>query len=1156
MSAHAVDPLLVDIVGHQASLLGNEAIVRGALEAGVAFASGYPGTPSSEVLDSFARIHAQRGIVFEYSVNEKIALEMAFAASLAGARSICSMKHLGLMYAGDPISTIPYVGVVGGMVIVSAGDPSCLTSPNEQDQRHLGVMLHIPILDPSTPAEAHRLACQAFELSERSHLPVILRVTTRVCHSRATVTFGPLVDSKVEGFVRDPQRFTPIPMNAQRMRREIPGRIEAAREWMQEAGLFRRTGSGNTAVLATGVPAATCLDILREEGLEDEIVLAALGGVYPLPTPELCTLLGDVDTVLVVEELSPFVEDAVLALCQREGLKTTVLGKRSGHLPTEFEYEPAVIRRGLRSALELPVRVPDPNAATFEPVVPRPPSLCSACPHRSAFFAARAAFGPEHLYFNDIGCYTLGYGDPLRAVDALLCMGAGLTLAAGVSRATGQKTVGFVGDSTFFHSGMAPLLNAVKENVDMVAVILDNHVTGMTGFQESPTITLKEGDPVREVSIEGVARALGAERVETVKPNDLAATIAAFTRARDHKGLSVIVAEQTCPVFHDRVKGVPQDRVAYEIDHDLCQTCGRESAGHRCHQTVTRGLEQHMAYSRALEVAPQDGPKHGAPPAPVAPCATECPLHLCVQGYAGHIASGQYREAYELIASRCALPGTVCRVCHRPCETVCVRRQDGEAVAINDLKRFAVDWAAEQEQLHFEPPIEPKHGKRAAVVGSGPAGLTAAHDLAYRGYDVTVYDAATKPGGLLRTGIPAFRLPRDVLERDLEGIFAPGIEFRGGVALGRDVQLDGLLAAGHDVVLLALGAHGSTELGLAEVQGAGPTPAVVDALAYLAAALEGEEPPTGKRVAVVGGGNAAMDAARVARRLGAREVSIVYRRRQEEMPALPEEVREAELEGVELRTLLQPTRLIAGDQEGGGALGLECISTTPGEPDDSGRCRPLPVPGSEVVLEVDQVIVAIGQWPETDGLEVSGTPLERRRDGSLVVDEETGRTSHPQVFAAGDVLSGERTVTDAMAAALRAAWGIDVALRGKETADRRAPPGARAFPVPPSHEQGRRVTRRDRVPRQHSEELPIAERSGFAESARALSEAQARAEGDRCAVCGQCGNCRACLDLFGCPAFHMAEGKIEIDEMLCTGCGVCADFCPNGAIRPVAGSES
>ncbi|MFC1852845.1 thiamine pyrophosphate-dependent enzyme, partial [candidate division CSSED10-310 bacterium] len=564
------DPLLVDVEGHVESLLGNEAIVRGALESGVAFASGYPGTPSSEVTDSFARIAAQSGIHFEYSVNEKVALEMAFAASLAGSRSICAMKHLGLMSAGDPLSTIPYVGTVGGMVVVSAGDPSCLTSPNEQDQRHLSRMLQLPMFDPCTPRDAYDMTRFAFELSEACCLPVIMRITTRICHSRGLITYGRLLAPRTGSFKRDPQRFVPIPTNARRLRIELKERINTASELIDKSDFFRIEGQGKIVVLASGAPAATCADIIRESNLSSRVLLMTSQIIYPLPVTKLMAELRRAEQVLVVEELSPFLEDTVRALCQQFQINCEIYGKRTAHFPEEFEYEPEVIKRGLGKFLGVDL-LPEQISADY-PVPPRPPILCPGCPHRSTYFAARMAFGDEYLYFNDIGCYTLGYGPPLNTADALLCMGAAFTLAAGVSRVTGKRTVGFMGDSTFFHSGMPALLNALKENANMVAVILDNQVTAMTGFQESPSVQIVEGKPRRDVSIEAMIRGLGAPDVVTINPHDLPIAIAAFERARDSESVSVIIAEEPCPVYLARETGQDQGSVTYTIDHSICQT--------------------------------------------------------------------------------------------------------------------------------------------------------------------------------------------------------------------------------------------------------------------------------------------------------------------------------------------------------------------------------------------------------------------------------------------------------------------------------------------------------------------------------------------------------------------------------------------------------
>jgi NADPH-dependent glutamate synthase beta subunit-like oxidoreductase len=559
---------------------------------------------------------------------------------------------------------------------------------------------------------------------------------------------------------------------------------------------------------------------------------------------------------------------------------------------------------------------------------------------------------------------------------------------------------------------------------------------------------------------------------------------------------------------------------------------------------ITRGYEAHIAGSRAREV------ERSSPVADVAPCNSRCPLYLCIQGYIGHIAAGEHRQALEHILARCPLPETVCRVCHRPCEEACIRTSLGEsAVAINDLKRHAVHAARD---FPYDPPREPDHGRSVAVVGAGPSGLCAAHDLRLRGYTVTLIDAGKEPGGLLLSGIPAFRLPREPLRRDVQRILDLGVTFKGETFLGRDISLAALLES-HQAVYLAVGAHLGLQLGLAGDEEHVTVPHIVDALAYLHQANLGqaEQLPSGQRVVVVGGGNAAIDAARIARRFGAQRVTIAYRRRREEMPALPEEVEAAVAEGIDLQTQLQPLSIFRGNKPG-----LECIRTRPGQQDSSGRQRPVPVGGTETVLEAELIIVAIGQ--STDPAVFAADPtldLERAEDGTLKVDSETGRTSHPQIYAGGDLVQGERTVTWAMAQGQRAAWAIDRALRGADPADRRPPP-----PIPASRKTATEgwphIKRADRSERQRPGEIAPSQRTkGFEEVVKPLTEEQARAEARRCLVCGLCGNCRSCIDLFGCPAFYMQDGLIDIDRSVCTGCGFCADFCPNNAIRPVEEGE-
>ena len=1129
-----IDPLVLDIEGHKESLLGNEAIVRGAIESGVGFASGYPGTPSSEVTDSFARIAKSCGIHFEYSVNEKIALEMAFAASLAGTRSICAMKHLGLVYAGDPLSTIPYMGTVGGMVIVSAGDPSCRTSPNEQDQRFLGDMLHIPVFDPSTPGEAYEMTRFAFDLSESSNLPVILRIVTHVCHSRAPIIYKRLKQPEFKGFERNPSRFVPLPAHATQLRLKINERLEIAEKEMSNSSFFETVGNGKLGIIATGAPAAVCADLIQELDLENEITLFSTGMAYPTQRKRLQEFLTGFEQVLVVEELSPYLEDTVSALCHQLGIATQILGKRTEHLPGQFEYDSAIIHHAIAKCLGLDL--PSEPASELSPVPPRPPCLCPGCPHRSSYFAAKAVFGEDTLYFNDIGCYSLGFAPPMRAADALLCMGAAYTLAAGVSRTTGQRTVGFLGDSTFFHSGMPSLLNAIKENDNMVAVIMDNQVTAMTGFQDSPGVELVDNNPVREISIENVVRALGAEQVVTVDPHHLPSTLMAFENAKKQEGISVIITKNPCPVYLARETRSSVHANKYEVVNEWCQYCGRESDGLRCSADTLVGFERHMARGRALETTKIAWQNQ------TAPCSAHCPLSLCVQGYVGYIASGNYQEALDMIMDHCPLPETTCRVCHKPCESVCVREETDEAIGINDLKRFVVEKANDLD-LKYSPSLKSANGKKVAVIGAGPAGLSAAHDLRIRGYEPTIFEAEDEPGGLLMTGIPEYRLPREALKRDISRILELGVSFKGGQRLFKDFFLDDLFEQGFEAVFLGVGAQNGVKLNLPSPEKDGKSPAIIDALDYLRSINLDKPAFTGQNVLVIGGGNAAIDAARTAKRSGADNVSIIYRRNREDMPAAIEEIEGAVQEGIELQVHFQPLSISGGDR-----IGLECLKTEPGPPDSSGRSRPVPVEGSNRFFEADLIITAIGQELDQSVTKTGNLSVDFQPNSLPKVNPQTGQTSDPRIFSGGDVVDEDRTVTGAIAWGKLAAWGIDCHLGGQKQAGPKPKTPGISLNLTPMPD----VKRADLGKRQQPSESEPGDRiSGFSEVREVLTEQQALLEASRCLICGSCGNCRTCIDVLGCPAFSLENGRVSINPDLCNGCGICAVICPNGAIQEV-----
>lgn len=557
-------------------------------------------------------------------------------------------------------------------------------------------------------------------------------------------------------------------------------------------------------------------------------------------------------------------------------------------------------------------------------------------------------------------------------------------------------------------------------------------------------------------------------------------------------------------------------RPRFAVSPDRCSTCGRGPEGLRCDQPVTPGYERALAKAASLQ---QWEP--GTRPA-VAPCAQACPLSLCIQGYAKHIAAGELGEALGHIMVRTPLPDIVCRVCDRPCEPRCVRVAIDEPIAINDLKRFVIDWAVAQPQFPWSAPSQPSSGRRVAVIGAGPAGLSAARELAIRGHDVTLYDAADRPGGVPALCIPPYRLPEEAVRRDVARVLEQGVRFVGETALGRDVTLQQLLRD-FDAVCLAIGAHRPRPLDL-EGAGVPGAPATVHALDFLRGVVTGATTQVPARVVVIGGGDAAIDASRSALRLGARSVALACLEGRNEMPALPDETEAAEREGVALRPGLAPARLSAG-----------AATFVPVGASD----------GPEHRLEADLVITAVGQQPDLSCLDAGAPKLARTEEGHLVVDPETGRTSHGRVYASGDLTPAGGTVTRAIGSGLRVAWAIDRELLGDASSGRHPPARlttqSGAPPVPKTAAK----------PRRYPTELPVARRAaGFEEVMGSFSDADARAEAERCLACGLCGNCRACVDLFGCPALTVGDGHVVIEPLLCSDCGVCADLCPDDAILP------
>ncbi len=570
--------LLTAQPGSKKLLLGNEAIVRGALEAGISFATTYPGTPSSEIGDNFYRISQETDLYFEYSVNEKVALETAAAAAISELRTMCSMKHVGLNVAADALMTLAYVGVKGGLVVVSADDPSMHSSQNEQDNRYYAQLAGLPMLEPANSQEALEMTRAAFELSEAYKIPVLLRTTTRINHSRTPVEVGLLQPPRRSGaFKKDPFNLVTVPMVGRRLRVELLEKINKLGSEASASPFNRVEGKGGWGVVTSGVSYNYVADAVRELDMTDRVRVLKMGMTYPFADEICLDFLKGVERVLVVEELEPFLEDKLKILAQENGLSLEIRGKGEELLPRYYEFDPVQVKSAMARFFQLKYQ---PGQVEMESALPqRPPNLCAGCPHRASYYAVNKALGDAAaIYPTDIGCYTLGILPPLEAADFLLCMGSSVSSAGGFAKAQEEPVVAFIGDSTFFHSGITGLINAVHNDHNFILVILDNGTTAMTGQQPHPGIELTpEGRQTPKVDIEAVVRGCGVDRVETVNPLQVDKTVAVLKEMLEDKqrpGVKVLISKSPCPLFERRVTGKKQ-KVVFRVTNecDMCRRC-------------------------------------------------------------------------------------------------------------------------------------------------------------------------------------------------------------------------------------------------------------------------------------------------------------------------------------------------------------------------------------------------------------------------------------------------------------------------------------------------------------------------------------------------------------------------------------------------------
>ena len=529
-------------------MLGNKAFARGLYEAGCSLVSSYPGTPSTEVTEEAAKYDE---IYCEWAPNEKVAMEVAFGASLAGKRSFCGMKHVGLNVAADPLYTLSYTGVNGGIVICVADDPGMHSSQNEQDSRHHAIASKVPMLEPADSQEACDFTKRAFEISEEYDTPVIIKMCTRVAHSQSLVETTDRVVPETIPYEKNIAKYVMMPGNAIRRHPFVEERTRKLRA-LAENCEFNRVEMGDTKLGI--ITSSTCYQYAKEVFGESASILK-LGMVNPLPEKLILDFAAKVEKLVIIEELDPIIENH----CKALGLE--VSGKDL--LPMEGEFSQNLIAEKL--GVELPA-----YKSLGETLPGRPPVMCSGCPHRGLFYTLKKK---NLTVLGDIGCYTLGAVAPLATVDTTLCMGASVSSIHGFNKALGEasegNTVCVIGDSTFMHSGMTGLANIAYNQSNSTVIILDNSITGMTGHQQNPTTGYNiKGDPAGKIDLEALCRAMGFERVAVIDPYDLAQCEAVITEELAAKEPSVIISRRPCALLKYVKHNAP-----LRVDPEKCKGC-------------------------------------------------------------------------------------------------------------------------------------------------------------------------------------------------------------------------------------------------------------------------------------------------------------------------------------------------------------------------------------------------------------------------------------------------------------------------------------------------------------------------------------------------------------------------------------------------------
>ncbi len=1098
---------------HQTCVMGNEGIARAAIEAGVNGVFSYPGTPSTEISEIFKLVNhfqtdknntdkypelTSNPTYFEYSINEKIAMEKAIAFSIGNKSAMCVMKNVGMNIASDALMSVTYQTIIAPLVIVVCDDPGCHSSSNEQDSRYWGPMASVPVFNPATPHEAFVMIKQAFELSGKIKLPVIIRTTTRVSHSRGMIDYGAINHENREAkFDRLPEHIN-IPARTASAHARLLEKLKSEpllALLKQNSKIVIQGSQAKFGIISSGVATAYVTEILHKNNFLTEVSVLDLGLVHPFPEKEVLHFLNqNFEKVLVLEELDAFVESSVRNLVQKNNLEVNMLGKGFSELTATGEFSIDLLSRVLEifadTSFEKNKNIPLEKFENFlDKLPPRPPTLCSGCPHRATFYLLKLAIPREQselIMCGDIGCFGLGALPPLKMIDTINHMGMSISMAQGLYESfntsdKGKKVVALLGDGTFFHSGLTSLVNAVYTRANILVIIFDNRTTGMTGHQPHPGAS--RAAKYHEIDIPPLLKGMGIEVVETINPFNVSESISKVNKAMSHHGVSVLVSKAPC-IFLPEFKDVMNTKMRIVVDPSRCNTCENHNdtslSCSRCEAPKNNLSRAKAKLFAEISVPGSD---------------LLCPANICNHGFFNSILEGDGKSAVEIIRDKMLFARTCGDICHRPCELFA---KEKNVIPIKKLKHLVS--ANEEHFRDFSSPVNraleaPKKNKSVAVIGAGPAGLSAAYDLIQSGYEVTIFEKENKAGGMVTFAIPYFRMDKTGFDYESMQLEKMGVKFAFNTVLGRDFTI-AKLNQEFDSIVLAIGMSKSKTLDLIETNV--PASKRMDALSFLKSYNQKETVwVEGAVILIIGGGNSAIDTARSAKKLSSKNrVIISCVETAEKIPAFAEEVKHAIEEGVEIiyDSYLES---LSAKKNGEIKSNLHSFSS-----------KKFLVP-----VECDYIITAIGQTSDLSALE----NLNKDENGRVENTESVSK-SQP-VFIAGDIRSGNHmSVIGAIASGKKAAIEVRKLLENY-----------------PFEFEGAIA-----LERLNSNPTP---------AKRVHDDSDDGFDIERYNLFQSCKKCNHCIDNFGCPAMVKVNGKVEINTNRCTLCGLCIDVCPNNAIK-------